>query len=586
MSRALLDRLWLSLPLRLLVYGLLAALVMWPIPLDPVGQIAGHPQASAGCHVWVIWWAQNHIHQVHTPLIFFPFGADVMQLYGSDILSPVLLGRLPLPPSLLHNLWCFVLLLGGGLGVDVLARHLGATRLGALLGGAIFLSAPFFQHELLNGTSEILAAAFLPWFAWSLLRTLERPTPWRGAATGTWLGLAVLASAYNLFYAAILVVSMAAHRVARGAPLLRRAWLATAASGLGVAGFFGTPLLWLHHAHGAAALYARREDWLNPQQALPDSFADLLDWFDPRAAQIPLEMHYPLGDTFLYWTTCTVYLGLVALALALWGLVRHSRGPRVAVTRSPMPFLLAALLGGLIALGPYLRVAGEVVAPWGYPIQLPAILFYELFPPFAITALHAYRYASLVVLGLALLASLAPRRGWAALLGLLLVLLDAVVLSPVPRASAVTAAPDSAVLEALAAMPAGAVVYLPFEAEDLGDLSTMLLAQTVHGHPIHDGGIHRRAGEDATVLFQKNGLLSEMSRRGALRLPGPEQTRRGLAMLRAVGFRYVLMPAGQQEFESWLSGPLGVPLVRDDEWLLWQLQPLPTRWQDSGAPEQ
>ncbi len=42
------------------------------------------------------------------------------------------------------------------------------------------------------------------------------------------------------------------------------------------------------------------------------------------------------------------------------------------------------------------------------------------------------------------------------------------------------------------------------EAGNLGDLGTPLLAQTVHGKPVHDGGIHRRAGEDALALFRDN----------------------------------------------------------------------------------
>ena len=50
--------------------------------------------------------------------------------------------------------------------------------------------------------------------------------------------------------------------------------------------------------------------------------------------------------------------------------------------------------------------------------------------------------------------------------------------------------------------PLGAVLHVPMRADDLGELS-MLVAQTVHGQPVHDGGIHHRAGEEATVLSRE-----------------------------------------------------------------------------------
>ena len=34
--------------------------------------------------------AQNHGTDLVSPMIFYPYGADVVQLYGSDLLSPLL----------------------------------------------------------------------------------------------------------------------------------------------------------------------------------------------------------------------------------------------------------------------------------------------------------------------------------------------------------------------------------------------------------------------------------------------------------------------------------------------------------------
>ena len=43
----------------------LALLVTWPLALDPFGQVIGHPEASVGCHVWVLWWAQHYLAETH-----------------------------------------------------------------------------------------------------------------------------------------------------------------------------------------------------------------------------------------------------------------------------------------------------------------------------------------------------------------------------------------------------------------------------------------------------------------------------------------------------------------------------------------
>lgn len=542
-------------------YLVLALVLTWPVARDPVHRLVGHPEASAGCHAWVIWWARHHLGDFHTSLLFHPYGADVIQLYGSDLLSPLVLGRLPLPPVLLHDLWVLLLLVGGGMGVRRLAVLLGASPGGAFVGGGVFLTAPFFQHEMFNGTTELLAAAALPWFTAALVRLVRHPTPAAGAILGCWLGLGVWASAYNLFFAALIALVVGIARLFTRDPLPRGSGLGRAvAVATGTAALWGAPLAVLQVRHGAGAVYARRLDWTHPEFALPDAFADLLDWFDPRAAALPERILYPDGSVFEYWTTCTVYLGWVALVLA---------GVTVWKRRAPAGMLALLLVGMLVALGPYLRVGGEVMQVGGWPVQLPAATLARLFPPFAITAVHAYRYAALVVMALAVLASMAVRHP----LWLLPVLVDAVLLSPLPWPAAYTDTRPGPVLEALADAPDGAVFYAGFEAEDLGDLSTMLLAQTVHGKPIHDGGIHRRAGERATTLFRDNPMVGELSLRGARRLPEAAMTRWGLEHLYDHGYRYILTRAEDSALRAWLSGALGAPRFEDVTWAGWTLEP-------------
>ncbi|RME26098.1 MAG: hypothetical protein D6798_07330 [Deltaproteobacteria bacterium] len=562
-------------------YLALALLVTWPVVLHPVDTVLGHPQASAACHVWVLWWARHHVTEIVTPLLFFPYGADVVTLYGSDVLSPLLLRGLPLPPTLLYNLWVVLLLVVGGLGVDGLARDRGATEAGGLLAGTVFATAPFLQHEALNGTSEIIGIAALAWFLRALFAVLDRRDDgsWRrpsrhtvvgGLALGLSFSLAVALSAYNLFFGLVAAGVLTVARLATSpTPVFRREQVQALAAAAVGASPIGAFLLWLQRSHGAAEVYSRRGNWKSDLMALPDAFASLEMWVDPRPATIPVVQELPFGEVFEYWTTCTVYLGLVALGLGVIGAWRGRR-------RAPVGSLVAlAVVAALIASGPYLRVQGEPVTVLGLRVPMPSLVLADLFPPFVITAVHAYRYAGLVVIALALLAGLAVRRWPAAVAAGCLVLGDAVLLSPVPWPAPVTQRPRSAVLDALAAAPDGGVLHVPIEAEHLGDLGRLLLAQTVHGKPVQDGGIHRRAGVAATTAFREIGLLAGLEARGAPRLPGEKQGRFDLGQLYNLGYRYVLLEEGEEspDVEAWLERLLGPADEADERWRLWRLEP-------------
>jgi hypothetical protein len=549
-------------------YLLLALVLTWPMVRDPTGAVLGHPEASAGCHVWVIWWAQQGISELYSSLIFFPYGASVVRLYGSDVLSPILLGMLPFSSAFLFNLWVLVLLVTGGLGMHRLCRFLGATDGGALTGGTVFAAAPFLQHELLNGTTEMLAIAALPWFAFALLRVLEAPSVRGGALFGLITGLGISANGYNLFFMALLGASLVLYRLTtRPEPVLTRPVLQAGGVGVAVSAVFGVPLAWLQFRYGLGDTYRQREGYDPHADPLPDSYADVLDWFDPRAADIPYLWLQPDGSSFSYWTTCTVYLGLVALVMAAVTLWRR---------RTLGQMGLVALVGLLVALGPFVRVGGELVTVMGTPIPLPTLLLAEVVPAFRITALHTYRYAALVVLGVAALASLAVRHpGWS-----FLVLVEAIAVSPVPWPAATTPHAETPVLQALADARMGAVLTIPAEESNLGDLGRLLMAQIHHGKPVHDGGIHRRAGEQAVGLWSDVPALYGISQVGGLTVPELRETRWSMSRLSERGYRYVLVPMTDAEVDAvsarnWLTKTIGPPVASDTVWALWTIDGSP-----------
>lgn len=565
------PRAWAALLLWLVV---VAVAVTWPMASDPIGQILGHPECTAGCHVWVLWWAQTHLGDPHTPLLFYPHGADVVTLYGSDLLSPVLLAWAPVSPALAYNLWVLVLLVFGGAGAAALGRRLGGTWGGATLAGTAWVAAPFFQHELLNGTAELLAAGFLPWFARAVLDSLDQPSARSGLQLGLFTALGVLSSVYNLFFMLVVGLCLFLHRVSvTPGPVLSRAVALRGAQGVAVALTVLAPAVWLQLSHGATETLSRRGMWLEQDPPLPDSFAELTDWVDPRPAALPALLELPGGGEFAYWTTCTVFLGFALLSFAGLGWWR-ARSERLPSTRgAPLqPFVLMVAVGMLVAMGPSVRVGGEELLVFGHEITLPAVVLADLFPPFVLTALHAYRYTSVVLVGLVALASRSVDQPvWAAV-----VLAEALALSPVPWPAVTTPMPGGPVLAALEAAPEGAVLSVPVERENLGDLSWMMLAQTRHGKPVQDGGIHRRAGEDATRLFVDNPLLLTLATQPEDTWPTGRAAEYHLERLEAEGFAYVLAPASAKDAVQWLSLVVGAPAHADDDWLLWWLSGPPT----------
>ena len=139
---------------------------------------------------------------------------------------------------------------------------MGATKPGAVLGAVVFECAPFFQHELLNGTTEMLAAGALPWFAWALFRVLERPDRKHGLILGGVVAFGTAASAYNLFFMTLMGMVFVVYRLAtRLEPVLTRATWTALGWGALVNAPVGIGLAWLHTTHGASELYQRRSNW-------------------------------------------------------------------------------------------------------------------------------------------------------------------------------------------------------------------------------------------------------------------------------------------------------------------------------------
>ena len=540
----------------LTAYIVLVLVFTFPMITDPINLILGHDQATAGCHIWVLWWAQQGMSNIETDLIFYPNGADVVLLYGSDVLSPVIFSWIPIPPTLLYNFWVVFLMVLGAVGCQNLAKHFAATRGGAFVAGVVFCSAPFFQHELLNGTSEIVAAAFLPWFTLHQLQLLKKPH-WKTALKlGLFAGLAVTSSVYNAFFLMVITACILTHRACTDVlPILNKSFLQNSAFSIAAFAPFFYFVVVLHLQHGGAQTLERRENWLDIGMMLPDSFADLTDWINPAAANIPERMPLPNGSFFEYWTTCTVYLGWSVIGLAVYAWWKQKK-PRLGV------MFLLVFVSVLIAMGPYLRINGEVLMIQGNPLYLPLYTIGYLFPLISVSALHAYRYAAIAVVALSTIVGRGVHSAWWAVL----IIAECLLLSPVPYPAAVTKSPQSEALQALREAEQGAVLFAPLAKENLHDISLALLSQTQHQKPFQDGGIHRRAGESATKLFAENPLVEAMSERQGANFIDEKTTQLAITNLKEKGFRYILVPSEAPKVQQWYETVIGPPTAQDEHW--------------------
>ena len=545
-----------------LLYLLAIIILTYPGIMSFASSAIGHPEASVGCHVWVIWWAQNHFGDFQNDLIFYPYGADIIQLYGSDLLSPLLFAWLPFSPVFLYNSWLFILLLVGALGMHTLLKYNENTDSQAFIAGLFFIAAPFFQHEILNGTSELLSTGFLPWFVYFWMRIFERPSSKDGWKIGIIAGILLTSSAYNPFFLLLFAMVFLAHRSCTqlSAIFPKGITLSIKSALLGFAPFFGITI-WLQLQHGALETFSRRIDWLSLEQSLPDSYVNIDGWFNPSQRDFPVIMNLPDGGQFEYWTTCTPYLGIFAIIATLVGWRNFGRS-KLKMMRWLLPISM------LIAMGPYLRLNGNVLSIWNHPIPLPAATIAYLFPLFAITAIHAYRYTAVVVLCISTMAVQKLHSKW----WILILAIEFLWLSPNPHPQPNTPIPkDSSTLQYLAKLPDGAVFTFPIAKENLHDLGQVLLAQTIHGKPVHDGGIHRRAGFQATQLFRDNYVVDELSMRWNMTFPSQMESKLTFQYLYHLGYRYILAPSDNMSAVEYGNGLWKEPTHQDAQWTLWTL---------------
>ncbi len=202
-------------------YAMLGGVLTWPLPFHLRTHLLGSPSGDMGVYVWNVWIFRHEMLR-HGRL---PFSTDHVFAYsgGADFslhnFTPIA-GALaaPLVDALgvvgAFNVVLLALMTLSGLGVFVLARHIGLGRAAAWSAGAVFMASPLLTAK---GTAHVslVAAAALPLFLWALLRTIETRRARDGALVGALVATATYSDAYYGIYCVLMGAFLVAWHLAR-----------------------------------------------------------------------------------------------------------------------------------------------------------------------------------------------------------------------------------------------------------------------------------------------------------------------------------------------------------------------------------
>ena len=355
-------------------YVLLALAFTWPMPANLWNSFILAAGSDAWLHLWDLWWVRFALLSLHsnpyfTDYIFYPTGLP-LTYHSLDLVNALL--SIPLQPLGLltsFNLLLLLNLVASGLAAFWLLRLLGASRIAAFIGGAIFTLTPINSTSVNLAQMDEVSMLWIPLYLGLLFKAgglsvaKIKPGHWIfalgagltlvGSALATWYftaGLVLLTAAYVL-------CEVAAQR-GNGKALLRPLLVAI---GAGVT--FAVALSPLLAAMVGARLSGGTWMLPSPSTTIYNS-ADLLAFFTPLPARLDWRSLYPHGSN--------VALGWSALALGLLGLAFAGRGQRGKVAI----WLVAGAVLIVFALGPELKVAGietGIAAPYALLNNVPFI---------------------------------------------------------------------------------------------------------------------------------------------------------------------------------------------------------------------
>jgi len=559
-----------------LAYTLITVAMTYPVAFRLSSAVAGLEGEDALQYLWSLWWAKKALLDLHTSpanltYLYHPTGAYHPLLAVTPYPEFLALPLLSLcGPVIAYNIEFLLSFVLTGLTTYLFCYYLTGDKRASFVGGLIFAFFPNRTFHALGHLPQITTYWF-PLYALFLFRLLRNPNRKNAFSCGIFLVLSLLVHIIHIAYFIIpftlifLLYHWVVDRRLMSRRFLRGFLMALLLAGLLTAPFF-IPFV--------ADKFSGRLANLSAGGTVKYS-ADLLAFFTPSAGH-PLFDKIGAARRFRQEVLpfapapqddeTLVYVGFVALALALWGSIKERKRGGL--------WVILGLTAALLSLGPFLKVGGRMmplqIGGWRGSIHLPYGLverlpFYEWGrTPARLAETTMFSLAILACYGLrALLASLKNQRTKTVLtVGLAIPLLfEYVVIFPFPTGDASVPSfyrglggeEDYAILD----IPLG-----PWYATNIN-----MYYQTVHERKIVGGYIHRVPEGVLPVANYLEGLVDPSPQADDI-VASPGRKER-LAILSRNQIRYVVLhppflkPEEADKRASLLTDLLGEPVYAD-----------------------
>jgi hypothetical protein len=557
-----------------LAYTLVACVVFYPVPFRLNSVLLGFTGRDGWEHAWWLWFAKRLLLSGKglddLYLINHPVGLEhpyQWSLVSYSVIASLL--GVVFPPAATYNVMALGSFVMSGLAAYNLCRDLTRNHWASLVGGAIFAFCPNRLGHALAGWLPQMTAYLYPWYALLLIRVLRRPT-WRlGVGLGVLSGVAATIWPMHIVYflvpLTVIIVGGDLLRRRRAFFTDRRAFCLGLAFVicLTIALPFLLPLLGGRFQGGL--------DYLSTSGIVGHS-ADLLAFFTPSPYH-PVLASLGLVPAFARRVffepealrAWLAYPGLIAMGLALWGLVRTK--PWL------WEWLLLAIGAALLAFGPIL-VAGREPVEYvvdGYHSYLPMPYALMRAVPLLDWGRTPGRLVTTAMLGVGVLAAYGladllerlPAVHWQAgmlsVAVVILVIFEYVPIWPFPAGDARV----PPVIQYISDQPGdGALLHVPMERRRVNNRA--LFFQTANGRPIVGGEVLRLLPDVPPWLGTVEGLILADSDPDVIPRPSVEERR---AWLRYFDVDWVLLhklePADVR-YRPFLEELLREAVIEDD----------------------
>jgi hypothetical protein len=475
------TRFWRLSSLILLCYLLLAVVMTWPVAAQMGTHLPGGSD-DLWSHQWTFWWIKRCLetgqNPFYTSLLFHPVGVS---LANHNIAWINIALWLPLQAivgsTTAYSLIFLAVFALNGFAAFLLAHKVTSSLPAAFIGGLAYGFWPYVLSHY--GQPNMMMACWLPLALLFLQRTLDQGQKRDALVSAIFLALTGLGRWQMLVMGSFLIGLYALYRVLGEKACRNRRSLGLLALIVITAGVLMLPFA----APVAVAQLSREypEDLFISDPAKGQT--DLLAYVLPsRSHPLWRDTLLRVYDNFVDNKVYVAFLGYIPILLALYGTVKNWKQARF--------WLAAALMYIALALGPQLRVNGQILSQIPMPYRLignvPLIQLVR--NPDRFNVILGLAVGMLVSLGTeALLRSrLLGRRPILVVSAISVLILREFSLTPYPTASTFT----PAWYDQLAQEPESfAVLDLPMQPETFD--KHYMFYQITHGKPLVEGKVAR-----------------------------------------------------------------------------------------------